>query len=102
MRNMLFATAAVLGLATAGAVMADQAPINFPQTAATAGTQLAGGWYPGATRQTADAAQPQGNAARADARLAQGNHPEAETDHHGTQLAAGWHPQAETDQRSEA
>jgi len=131
MKTMLLATAAILGMATAGAALADQAQVKFPQTAVLGqpqanaarpgvqlaqgahpnadtsrrATQLAGGWYPGATKQLAAAG---------------GNHPNAETDRHGTQyqyaaaaqpqaagsglvqLAGGWHPQAETDQTSQA
>ena len=33
-------------------------------------------------------------------KLAVGNHPQAETNEHGTQLAAGNHPQAETNERA--
>jgi hypothetical protein len=103
MRTLLLATVAAIGLATAGTGLAARAPTNSHQIP----VQLAagGGSHPEAEtdrpsgQQYASAAKPQADTAP-DRKLAQGWHPQSDTDRRSSQYAQGWHPQSETDRQS--
>jgi hypothetical protein len=101
MKTTLFATVAILGLATGGAAITERAQVSLQQFAVSAqpqtdvlgrqlaasgkpqprtderSMQLAGGCYPGATQHAAN------------------GQPQPQTDAHATQLAQGWHPSSD-------
>ena len=103
MKNLILATAAVLGLASAGPALAERAQVNQLQLAANGlpqqntdqrSEQYAANGLPQQStdqrsEQYAANGLPQQNTDQASTQLAAagGNHPAAETNVHGTQLA---------------
>lgn len=86
MKNLILATAAVLGLASAGPALAERAQVNQLQLAANGLPQQNTDQR---SEQYAANGLPQQNTDQASTQLAAagGNHPAAETNVHGTQLA---------------
>jgi len=106
MRITILAAVAIAGLAAGDAAMIERGHVSLQQLAASGkpelstnvrGTQVAGGWYPGATQQQSAA----NGLPQARTQLAGGWHPQSDTSRDSRQYAASGLPQADTSRPSQ-